>query len=355
MLPGEPDPAVQLDRLPGRTPQRLQCLREREPAHPLPVRGRPGGVVGGRASGLHRHIHVREPVLHRLERADGPPELFPLSDVLDGPLQRPVGGPHGLGGEHGGGGVPECGEHGKHVRVGGAQQLGGHVPQLDAPLRAGRVERGLPGPYDPLGVPRDQEEQRPGPREPAGVCGDHEQPGAVAVQHLVDLAVQPPPVGAVPGLHAPRPAPAGPLTAVAAGQGEGGGEGGAGDGEGGGAGAGGEAGQQLGALRLGAEGEDQRGGEDGGGQQRGGGEGASRLLAGEGEFGDRAADPAVGLGDRQPRQAEPAGEGGPQGGVVPGRAVHGGPQSLGATAFVQQLAQGAADLVLLGGEARVHG
>ncbi len=185
--------------------------------------------------------------------------------------------------------------------------------------------------------------------------GDQQQSRAVAVQHLVGLSVEPPAARRPPGLHAPGPPAAGPVAAVVAGQGESGGEGGAGDGEGGGERAGGEAGQQGGALGLGAERGDQGCGEDGGGEQRGGGQETPHLLAGEGEFGRRAADTAVALGEGESGQAELFGEGGPEGGVVPGGGVDGRTQLVGAAAALEQLAEGAADLVLLWGEARVHG
>lgn len=109
------------------------------------------------------------------------------------------------------------------------------------------------------------------------------------------------------------------------------------------------------ALGVGAEGEDQGRGEDGGGEERGGGEGPSGLLAGEGEVGDGAADTAVRLREGEARQAEVVGEGGPQGGVVSGGGVEGGTQFVRAGALAEQFAQCAADLVLFGGEAGVHG
>lgn len=68
-------------------------------------------------------------MLHRLERPDGPPELLTLLDVVDGPLQGPVGGPDGFGGEDGGDGVPGGGELPQSLlTVIGAEQLPFHVP-----------------------------------------------------------------------------------------------------------------------------------------------------------------------------------------------------------------------------------
>ena len=54
VLPGEPDPAVQLDPLTGSGPQSFQRLREGEPTDPLPAVDRPSGVVGGRLGRLDR-------------------------------------------------------------------------------------------------------------------------------------------------------------------------------------------------------------------------------------------------------------------------------------------------------------
>ena len=67
---------------------------------------------------------------------------------------------------------------------------------------------------------------------------------------------------------------------------------------------------------------------------------------------DRAADAAVLLGEGEPGQPELLGERPPQRRVVSGGGADGGPDLVGAAAFAQQLAQGAADLVLLRGEAR---
>lgn len=139
------------------------------------------------------------------------------------------------------------------------------------------------------------------------------------VEDLVGLSVQAPVTVvavALPGLDAARAAATRPVAAVVAGQAERGGEALAGDGERRGQGARRDAGQQFGTLRLGAEGEDERGGERRGGEERGGSQGAARLLAGQGEFGGGAADPAVSLGERQAGQAEFAAEGRPQGRVV---------------------------------------
>ncbi|ARX84253.1 hypothetical protein SMD44_03691 [Streptomyces alboflavus] len=60
------------------------------------------------------------------------------------------------------------------------------------------------------------------------------------------------------------------------------------------------------------------------------------------------------LGQGEAGQAELSGEGGPQPGVVPGGGADGGLDVVGAAAFGDDLAQGAADLVLFRGEGGVH-
>ncbi|MGC0331292.1 hypothetical protein RKD23_004282 [Streptomyces sp. SAI-170] len=219
--------------------------------------------------------------------------------------------------------------------------------------RPGRVQRRLPYAGQAGGVAGDEEEERAGAGVPAGVRRDEEQARAVPVEHLVGLPVQPPRAVRAPRLHAPCPAAARPGTPVVAGEPERDGETGPGCGEGGGEGAVGKAREQPGALGVGAEGEQQRGRQDGGGEQRRGREGPSGLLGGEGEVRHRAADTAVRLRQREPREAERVGESGPQAGVVPGGQADGRAHPGGVPA--EQVPQRAADLVLLGREGGVHG
>lgn len=295
-------------------------------------------------------------MLHRLEGPDRPPELLPLPHIGDGPLQRPDGGADGFDGEHGGGAVPDGGERAEHVAVLLAQQLGPHLTQLHPSLRPCLIQRRLPHPYEPAGVPRHEEDPRPGPGEPSGVRGDQQELRAVPVEDLFHLPVEAPAAfPAPPGLYAPGPAAARPVPAVVADQTERGGQPGARHREGGGQLARRDSGQQLRALGVGAEGEDQRGREGGRGEQRRGREGPPRLLAGEGEVGERTADPAVRRGEGEPRQPELLRERLPEPGVVSGPGAHGRAHLLRAAALEQEFPQGAADLVLFGGETGVHG
>lgn len=293
-------------------------------------------------------------MLDRLEGTDGPPELFPLPHVLDGPLQRPVGGAHRLRGEYGGGTPAEAGQRAE--RVGAVpQRLGRHVPQLHPGLRPRLVQRGLPCPYEPVGALPYEEQRGPRPGEASGVRGHHQEARTVPVEHMGRLPVESPAAVGPPGLHPAGAPPARPVPVVVADQPEGGGEPGTRHRQGRGQFAARDPGQQRGALVLGAQGQDQRGGQDGRGDQRRGGQGPPRLLAGEGEFGDRAADSAVPLGKGEPRQTELPGERVPQAGVVSGGGPHGRPHLVRAAPLEQEFPEGAADLVLFGGETGVHG
>lgn len=283
------------------------------------------------------------------------PNCSHAAHVFDGAFQRAVGGAHGLDGEHGGGGVPDGGQRGGHVGLFVAQQLGFDIAQFEPGLRPCPVQGRLPRAHEPLGTGPHQEQQRPRPREPSGVRGHHQQPGAVPVEHLRRLPVEPPHAVRPARLHTPGATAVGPVATVVTDQPEGGGQARARYREGGGERTRGQPRQQGEALVLGTEGQDQRGGENSGGQQRRGGEGAARLLAGEGEFGHRAADTAVCLGEGESGQPELPREGFPERRVIAAWGPLGGPQLLRAAPFDQQLPQRAAYLLLLRGEMDIHG
>ncbi len=303
VLPGEPDTAVQLDRLARRQPQRLQGLGQRQPA----LLRIPRGVVGGRPGRLDLHVDVREPVLDRLERSDRPPELLARPDVLHGPIQRRPGRPDRLRGQHRGSSTPGRGERPEHA-LPVPEQLGRHVTQLHDPARPGLIDPRLPRPYEPPRVPPHEEQQHPAPGEAAGMRGHHQQPGTVPVEHLPDLPVQPPAAPLPqPGLHAPGPSPAGPLPPVVAGQPEGGGQ-----------------------------------------------SGPGHRLTGQREVHRTAPDAPVLLGDGEAGQPEPPRQLLPQPPVVPGRSTHGGLDLVRPAALAQDLAQGPAHPVLLRGEGGIH-
>ena len=118
VLPGEPDAAVQLDRLLRGLHRRVGAGRLRQgdgqlrlgdqilghrPVVALPGCGHRGQGVGGRpGSGPRlgdRDPQVGQPVLDRLEAADRAGELVPFLDVGDRHLQASVGQAELLGGE----------------------------------------------------------------------------------------------------------------------------------------------------------------------------------------------------------------------------------------------------------------
>ncbi len=389
VLPGEADTAVQLHRLGRHRPQRLQRLRERQRPRtglgrtvrshrslgPGPTTARrPGRVVRRRARRLERHIQIGEPVLDRLEGTDGPAELLALLDVGDGSGQRRIGRADRLGSQRRGRRRPGRGErpgHRRLVTVPLPQQLRRHLPQFEARLRTGLVQRGLPGPQQTghAGVrtaPGVRSVRRAGRRrpyekeqgtaagEPSGVRGHHQHVRGVPVQHLSGLPVQPPRAVLHPRLDAAGPAAARPVAVVRPGQGQCGGELPARYGERSGQLSGGQGRQQCGALAFASERENQRRGQRGGGDQRRGEYGAAGLLAGQGQFGGPAAHPAVCGGQRQAGQAEPAGELPPQLLVVPGWGAYRRLDLVRTTALEQQLAQRTADFVLLLGERGIH-
>lgn len=299
-------------------------------------------------------------MLDRLEGADRPAELLAPAYVLHRAGQRLTGRADRLGGQYGGGGAPGGGERAEHIGPFAAEQLCRDVPQFDPGLRAGLVQDGLPGPYEPRRVLPYEEQQRAAAREAAGVGRDQQQAGAVPVEHLGGLPVQPPAApGGVgrdgPGLDPARAATTGPLPGgVLAGQRKGGGQRRAADGEGGGQPARRQRREQRGALGGGTEGGDQRHAQRGGGQQRRGQQHPPGLLAGQRQVGGGAADAAVLLGDGDARQPELPGELLPQLAVVSGSGADCGLDLVGAAAFAQDLAQGTAYLVLLRGDGGIH-
>lgn len=211
-------------------------------------------------------------MLHGLEGAERPAELFARLDVCDGPLQGARRRPHRLRREQGGGPVSDRVESAGHVRgVVRAEQFGLGVAEFHTGQRAGLVRRGPAGADDSgRRVRADQEEERTAAREAAGVGRDQEEPRAVPVEDLVRLPVQPParPAADRPRLDAARPAATRPGAAGrVAGEAERGAERAAGYGRRRGQFPGGDARQQGGALGPGAECGDQGRGERGGGDQ----------------------------------------------------------------------------------------
>ena len=191
VLPGEPDPAVDLNAV-GRHPgERLGAVavrdgggdRERVPGRL--VRRRVDRVVGRRPGGLDVHGHLRAPVLHRLERADRPPELNARLGVRDCELHHPLRAADLLGRERDGRQVPHPGQHGPSVlrraqalRFGAAEFDGGHL--------AGEVHRRQQRGRDTGRSPVDEIQ--------AGLAlverRHDEQVGDVPVGHVADSPVE---------------------------------------------------------------------------------------------------------------------------------------------------------------------
>jgi hypothetical protein len=205
VLPGEPDPAVDLNAV-GRHPgKRLGTVavrdgggdRERVPGRL--ARRRRDRVVGRRPRGLDVHGHLRTPVLDRLERADGPPELNARLGVRDRELHHSLRAADLLGGQGGRRQVPHpvqrglrAPRHAQALRFGAAEFDGGHL--------AGEVHRRQQ---------RDRDARRPRVGEvqagPSLVERRHdEQVGDVPVEHVPDSSVEAGgPVSA--GRHGARP------------------------------------------------------------------------------------------------------------------------------------------------------
>ncbi len=248
-----------------------------------------------------------------------------MPDVLDGPFQHPVGGPHGLAGEDGRGAVPDGGERARHIGSVLAQQLRLDVAQPDPGAGTGHVQSRLPCPQPGIAY---EEQQGPRPCEAPGVGGHEKQPGAVPVEHLAGLAVQPPGPADPPGLDAARTPPpaqsprlpptraravarAVPGTARAAVSSP-------------------EAMRGSSSARWSSvPSASSSGAARTAVDSSGGGRAAADLLAREGQFGDGAADAAVALGKRQTGQTELLGERGPESGVVPGVGTDGARTSSG--------------------------
>ena len=191
MLPREPDAAVDLNAV-GRHPGkrfRAVAVRDRggdcESVPGRLVRRRGDRVVGLRPGGLDVHGHLRAPVLHRLERADGPPELNARLRVRDRQLHHPLRTADLLGGERDGRQVPHPGQRGARVlrraqalRFGAAEFDGGHL--------AGEVHRRQQRGRDTGRSPVDQVQ--------AGLTlverRHDEQVGDVPVGHVADSPVE---------------------------------------------------------------------------------------------------------------------------------------------------------------------
>ena len=191
MLPGEPDAAVDLNAV-GRHPgERLRAVAVRDRGgdrESVPGRlARRGGdrVVGRRPGSLDVHGHLRAPVLHRLERADGPPELNARLGVLDRELHHPLRAADLLGGERDGRQVPHPGQREARVRR-RAQALRFGTAELDGGHLAGEVHRRQQ---------RDGDARRPRIHEIQArlarvECRHDEQVGDVPVRHVAGSPVE---------------------------------------------------------------------------------------------------------------------------------------------------------------------
>jgi len=156
--------------------------RERVPGRL--VRRRGDRVVGRRPGGLDVHGHLRAPVLHRLERADRPPELNARLGVRDCELHHPLRAADLLGGERDGRQVPHSGQHGARVlqraqalRFGTAEFDGGHL--------AGEVHRRQQRGRDARRPRVDEIQAGPSLVE----RGHDEEVGDVPVGHVADSPV----------------------------------------------------------------------------------------------------------------------------------------------------------------------
>ena len=103
VLPGEPDPAVDLDRGVGDAPAGVGGVglrhRGRKRQRVGVGVGGPGGAVDGGAGVLGLEQHLRAAVRDRLVGADRAAELLAVFGVLDRHLHRPLGDAGRLGGE----------------------------------------------------------------------------------------------------------------------------------------------------------------------------------------------------------------------------------------------------------------
>ena len=103
VFPGEPDAAVHLDGVgrDARERRRARGLRDARRQRGIvgAVGQRPHRVVRGRAGVLEVDQQVRQPVLDRLERPDGPAELQPRLGVLDRQVEQMLCGADLLDGE----------------------------------------------------------------------------------------------------------------------------------------------------------------------------------------------------------------------------------------------------------------
>ena len=159
VLPGEADPAVDLDRGVGDPPAGVGGVglghrggqRQRLG---LGVGG-PGGAVDGGAGVLGLEQHLRAAVGDRLVGADRAAELLAVFGVLDRHLHRPLGDPGRLGGER----DAEAVEDRRSSRALGRQRVGGGDPdavEADRVEAAGGVDRRFGGDRDAVGAALDQ-------------------------------------------------------------------------------------------------------------------------------------------------------------------------------------------------------
>jgi hypothetical protein len=141
-------------------------------------------MVGRRPGGLDVHGHLRAPVLHRLERADRPPELNARLGVRDRELHHLLRAADLLGGERDGRQVPHPGQHGARV-LRRAQALGFGTAEFDGGHLAGEVHCRQQGGRDTRRPPVDEVQAWTALAERR----HDEQVGDVPVGHVADSPV----------------------------------------------------------------------------------------------------------------------------------------------------------------------
>ncbi len=144
----------------------MRALRSRPRSSGRSLAPRRGGVPGHRGALLHRHQHVGQRVLDRLELADGPAELDPDLGVLRCRLQTPARDPRALGRRQGE--EPARARRRRAARTGGAASTvipgpRSKHPRARVPSRAGS---GSTGPAAPASS-RSMRHHRDGPSSTA--------------------------------------------------------------------------------------------------------------------------------------------------------------------------------------------
>src|SRR5262249_32241229 len=144
VLPGEADPAVDLDHLLARRLERIAGRRAEagrgERQLVAPARQRPRRVVAVRACQLDLRVQVGEAVLDRLERRDRAPEGVAPERELARRIESPLRPAELLEAQHHGRAVEQLlDERGAFARF--AERLAGSGPERQTGPRAARIRR----------------------------------------------------------------------------------------------------------------------------------------------------------------------------------------------------------------------